>query len=276
MGGPLIRFRGKLVLITGASAGIGRATASRFCSEGAKVLALARSKERLESLRAESADAARLVPVVADVADGPRMEAAAAAILREHGVPDVVVANAGIGLDARFEETSDEALRALFEVNVLGVYRTVRPFLLGMVRRGSGRILFVSSVVGRRGTPHYSGYAASKFALHGMAGALRAELHGTGVTVGLVCPSTTRTEFQEHSLRRGPGQRRVRVASHSAESVARAIVRMAGSRRRETVLGLEGKLLVWTNALAPGFLDWLLARLLVRREPQENPLSERR
>ncbi len=270
------RFEGKLVLVTGASVGIGRAAASAFAAEGAKVLALARSRERLESLAAESGGPPRVHPIVADVADGPGMAAASSAILRDHGVPDIVIANAGIGLDARFEETTDEALRTLFEVNVLGVFRTVRPFLPGMVRRGSGRILFVSSVVGKRGIPHYAGYAASKFALHGMADALRGELRGTGVTVGVVCPSSTTTEFRERALRHGPAQPRVRVAFHSAESVARAILRMAASRRRERVLTLEGKLMVWTNAVAPRFLDWLLARILVRRNSQKSSLSESR
>jgi len=276
VGGPVIRFRGKLVLITGASAGIGRATALHFSREGAKVLALARSRERLERVRAEAPEGGPIVPVVADVADGGQMASAAATILREHGVPHVVVANAGIGLDARFEETTDEALRSLFEVNVFGVYRTVRPFLPGMVERGSGRILFVSSVAGKRGTPHYSAYCASKFALHGMADALRAELWGTGVTVGVVCPSTTETEFQERALRMGPSQRRIRIASHSAESVARAIVRMSSSRRREVVLSAEGKLLVWVGAIAPGFLDGLLGRLLVRRRGHEASWSDKR
>ena len=259
-------LRDKLVLVTGASAGIGRAAALAFAREGARVVASARSKERLESLAAEAAGPGSIVPRVADVADGPAMEALARDVAATLGVPDVIVANAGMGHDARFAMTSDDDLHRILEVNVVGVVRTIRPFLPAMTARGSGRILMISSVVGKRGTPNYAAYSGSKHALHGMAEALRPELYGTGVTVGLVCPSSTETEFDERKLRAGVGQRRVRVQRHSAESVARAIVAMARSRRREVVLSAEGKFMVWANAIAPGFIDWVLAKALVTKE----------
>lgn len=250
------------VLVTGASSGIGRASALTFARDGSTVLAVARDAGRLAALAAEAPG--RIVPLPADVADAASMEGLAARVLREHGVPDVVVANAGIGLDARFEATTDEALRRLFEINVFGVWRTVRPFLPGMRARRSGRILLVSSVVGKRGTPNYSAYSASKFALHGAADALRAELWGTGVTVGLVCPSSTTTEFQERIVREGVPQHRVRITSHTPESVAEAIVRMARSRRREIVLSAEGRTMSLLNRIAPRLMDWILWRTLVR------------
>lgn len=256
-------FAGRLVLITGASAGIGRATAAAFVQRGARVLGLARSRERLDSLAHELGGPPHLIPIPADVADAASMQAAALKVGTEFGVPDVVVANAGIGLDALFTETSDEALRAVLEVNVLGTVRTVRPFLPQMVSRGSGRILLISSIVGKRGIPHYAAYSASKFALHGMADALRCELWRSGVSVGVVCPPSTRTEFHDRLLRHGPAQRRSRLRRHHADSVARAIVRMAGSRRREVVLSAEGKLLTLANAAAPRLVDWLLARTLL-------------
>ena len=184
---------GRLVLITGASAGIGRVTALAFAALGDRVVAVARSADKLDTLRGESE---RIIPIVADVTDGPAMEAMAARVLDEHGVPDVVIANAGIGLDALFVETTDEALRRVLEVNVVGVYRTARPFVGPMCERGSGRILLVSSIVGKRGVPHYTGYSASKFALHGIADALRGELWGSGVSVGVVCPASTETDFR--------------------------------------------------------------------------------
>ena len=135
-----------------------------------------------------------------------------------------------------------------------------------MIERGSGRILFVSSIVGKRGTPYYSAYSASKFALHGLADALRAELVGTNVSVGLVDPSSTESHFQDNLLRDGPQQNRSRPRRHSAEAVADAIVRMAESRRREVILGFEAKLLHWANVVAPGFVDRLLAKKLRRSE----------
>ena len=259
-----IDLAGKHVLITGASWGIGHAAARAFVAEGAVVLAVARSKDRLDALAAELGGPARVATFVADVSDGPAMEALARAVIAGHGVPDVVIANAGLGMDARFEATTDDDLRKIFEVNVFGVVRTIRPFLPGMVARGRGRILVVSSVVGKRGIPNYAAYSGSKFALHGMADALRPELYGTGVTVGIVCPSSTTTEFAERKLRSGPPQKNVRVQKHSAESVARALVRMARSRRREMILSPEGKLMNAVNRLAPGLLDWILAKALVK------------
>jgi short-subunit dehydrogenase len=250
------------VLLTGASSGIGRASALAFARGGATVLAVARDAARLDALAAEVPG--RIVPLPADVADGASMEALASKVLAGHGVPDVVVANAGMGHDARFEATTDEALRRLFELNVFGVWRTVRPFLPGMRERGAGRIVIVSSVVGKRGTPNYSAYSASKFALHGAADAMRSELWGTGVTVGLVCPSSTTTEFQQRIVREGIPQKRVRVAAHPPESVAAAIVRMASSTRREIVLSAEGRAMNVVNRIAPGLMDWILWRTLVK------------
>jgi short-subunit dehydrogenase len=259
------RLSGRKVLITGASSGIGRAAVEAFVGEGAFVVAVARSTDRLDALARELGGSARVAAHGADVSDGPAMEALARTILATHGVPDVIVANAGIGMDARFEVTPDDAWRRLFEVNVFGVVRTIRPFLAGMTARGSGRILIVSSVVGKRGVPNYAAYSGSKFALHGIADALRPELHGTGVTVGIVCPSSTTTEFSDRKLREGPAQRNVRVQKHSAESVARGLVRMALSRRREIVLSPEGKFMNVVNRLAPGVLDWVLAKALVKK-----------
>ena len=256
---------GRRVLITGASSGIGRSAAEAFVGEGAVVLAVARRKDLLDALSAELGGPARVAVFCADVADGAAMETLAREILGAHGAPDVIVANAGLGMDARFTETSDDAWRKVLEVNVFGVVRTIRPFLPAMIARGSGRILIVSSVVGKRGVPNYAAYSGSKFALHGMADALRPELHGTGVTVGIVCPSSTTTDFEDKKLRSGPAQAKVRVQKHSPESVARALVRMARGTRREMVLSPEGKLMNGMNRLAPGILDWILAKALVRK-----------
>jgi len=261
-----MRFDGKRVVVTGASSGIGRATAVAFAAAGARVIATARSESRLRSLAGELGGPPRLTPLVVDVTEAASVETMAARVLEDGGAPDIVVANAGIGLDALLVETSEESLKAVFETNVYGVVRTLRCFVPGMVERGSGRLVLVSSVVGKRGIPHYSVYSGSKFALHGIADALRAELHGSGVSVGVICPASTETEFAGRRLREGPSQKPVRPGRHTPDSVARAILRMAGSRRREMVLTPEGKALAWANVFLPGILDGFLARMLVRRK----------
>jgi len=260
------RFDERLVLITGASSGIGKAAVERFVEAGARVVAVARDLDRLRTLADSLGGTNAVIPIEADVTDARAMQSMVRRTIDEAGVPDIVVANAGIGLDALFVETSDESLHQVFDVNVFGLVRSVRPFLPGMLERGSGRILLISSIVGKRGIPHYSAYSASKFALHGMAEALRSELHGSGVTVGLVCPSSTDTEFEQRRLSEGPRQRRVRPRSHSADFVARAILRMAGSRRRELLLAVDAKLLNLANRLVPGLVDGMLSRMLTRKK----------
>ena len=104
-------------------------------------------------------------------------------------------------------------------------------------------------------------YSASKFALHGMADSLHAELVGTGVSLGVICPSSTVSEFHDRQMSEGPAQRRVRPRRHPVESVSRALVRMARSRRREMVLSLEGKAMTLVDAIAPRLADRILARL---------------
>jgi len=260
-----VRLDGSLVLITGASTGIGAAAAREFIRAGSRVVGVARARDKLEALSRELGGPERFVPLAADVTDPASMDAMAGEVLGRIGVPDVVVANAGVGLDALFVETTDEAMQAVLDVNVFGLLRTVRPFLPRMIERGSGRVLFISSVVGKRGIPHYSAYAASKWALHGMADALHCELRGSGVSLGVVCPTSTTSEFHERILREGPRQRRVRPREQSAETVARAIVRMARSRRREMVLSVEARFMVFVDHIAPKLVDAVLTRMMLGR-----------
>ena len=257
------RFKDKLVLITGASAGIGKVTAREFVAAGARVIGTGRNRERLEAVKAELGGE-RFVPVIADVADASSMAAMVTRVLGEVGLPDIVIANAGIGHDAHFVDTSEEAWRELFEINVFGVVRTIRPFVPGMIKRGSGRIVLISSVVGKRGIPHYSAYSASKFALDGIADVLRVELVGTGVSLGTVYPSSTVSEFQDRTERVGLERKPKRPQRHPTINVARAILRMSASTRPEMLLSFEGNFMALVDKISPRLVDVILSRVLRR------------
>ncbi|MCY4392557.1 MAG: SDR family oxidoreductase [Chloroflexi bacterium] len=186
-----------VVVITGASAGIGRATAVRFAREGANVVLAARSQERLERLaeRLEERFSVETLVAQCDVREHEDLDALVETAIARFGRIDVLVNNAGFGLYGRVEDTPEGAFRDLLETNVLGTHQAIRAVLPHMRRQGSGHIVNVGSVVGKRSWPYHGAYAASKFALTGLTQALRGELAGSGVTVSLVLPASTDTEF---------------------------------------------------------------------------------
>ncbi len=186
-----------VVVITGASAGIGRATAVRFASEGAALVLAARSQERLQRLaeRLEQRFGVDTLAVPCDVRQREQVDALVEAAIASFGRIDVLVNNAGYGLYGRIEDTPEAAFRDVLETNVLGVHHAIRAVLPHMRCQGWGHIVNVGSVVGKRSWPYHGAYAASKFALTGLTQALRGELAGSGVSVTLLLPASTDTEF---------------------------------------------------------------------------------
>ena len=186
-----------VAVITGASAGIGRATAVRFAREGATLVLAARSEDRLAKLaeRLEERFGVETLVVSCDIRQREEVDALIEAAIATFGRIDVLVNNAGYGLYGRVEDTPEDAFRGLLETNVLGVHNAIRAVLPHMRRQGSGHIVNVGSIVGKRSWPYHGAYAASKFALTGLTQALRGELAGSGVSVTLVLPASTDTEF---------------------------------------------------------------------------------
>ena len=182
-----------VVVITGASAGIGRATARELAGVGANVVVGARRKERLEALEAEYPG--KIVAVEMDVRspdDGRRLVAAA---VERFGRLDTLVANAGIGMYGSILDHSDEALTTMLDTNVAGTVWPIRAAVPEMFKAGQGDIVIVASVAGFRGGHDEAVYAATKFAQVGLAGALDRELREHGIRVTTIGPAGTSTEF---------------------------------------------------------------------------------
>ena len=186
-------------LVTGGSSGIGRAIALALAADGAAVTICGR---RGDALRAVAAEADALHPVVADVTDEASVENLYREAEAARGPFDIVVANAGIASSAPAWKTSLADWKRTLDVNLTGAFLTVRPALKGMAERKRGRIVFIASVAGLRGSAYVAPYVASKHGVVGLMRALAAELLMTGVTVNAVCPGYVETEMLEQSIRR--------------------------------------------------------------------------
>ena len=192
---------GPTVLITGASSGIGRATALYLAEKGYSVIGTSRSASRLAEIEAEaSRRGLSLAAVELDINSDEDVDRTLPRIIEDHGTIEALINNAGYGLWGPVETLSIDELKAQFETNLFAALRLIKAVLPGMVSQGRGTIVNISSVAGRLATPFNGGYAASKFALEGLSEALRVELWPLGVRVVVVEPGLFRTAFQENQV----------------------------------------------------------------------------
>lgn len=197
---------GLTAVVTGASSGIGEALALRLARGGARVALVARRADRLEALaRQIAALGTEALVVPCDVADRAASEAAAARVVEHFGGVDLLVNNAGYGHHRRFLDWDVDDIERMMQVNFFGALYWTKALLPQMVARRRGWVVFVASVAGKLGVPEESAYAASKFAMVGLAEALSYEVEDDGVHVLTVCPGAIRTDFfDEEALRRMP------------------------------------------------------------------------
>jgi short-subunit dehydrogenase len=207
------------VLVTGASTGIGRATARLLAQKGARAWAAARDAQRLESLAAEHS---AIVPVPADVAD----DTDRTSLVKACEPVDVLVNNAGLGWKGVVESMPPENVRQLFEVNVLALIDLTQRVLPGMLERRRGHIVNVGSIAGYVAAPGETVYCATKFAVQGFTEGLRREVARRGVKVTLIAPGPIKTEFMAR-IRTGEPAAEAGALDYGLppESVAKAIVR---------------------------------------------------
>ena len=243
-------------IVTGATKGIGRATARALAGRGAKLGLIARNEDDLSAFAEELGDGA--VPLKADVADREAVTGAIESFVEQAGGLELAVANAGIARYAPFAEQDPEDVEAMVHTNVLGTINTVRAALTPMLDSGRGHIVVISSGAGLRAFPWAAVYGATKAANKGFAEAIRHELSGSGVSLTTVYPGEVQTSIHAEATQL-PDWRN----SHDAirpELVAEAAIEAVEADRREVHIPAQVRLLA-LNSLAPGLVDRLLAMI---------------
>jgi NAD(P)-dependent dehydrogenase (short-subunit alcohol dehydrogenase family) len=260
-----------VVVVTGASSGIGRATALAFAQAGARVVLAARREEALHEAAAEcrryGSDA---LAVPTDVRDRAAVERLADQARETFGGVDVWVNNAGVTLLGRFEDAPEDLWREVLEINFFGTVNGARA-ALPLLRDRGGTLINVGSVNSRVGAPYASAYVASKFAVRGFAECLRDELRGEGVDVCTVMPASIDTPLFQHAANfAGRPVKPLRPVIRP-ERVAATIVRCAKRPRREVVVGLSGRQLIALHDLALPVFERVMSRNVDREHFQQRP-----
>ena len=247
---------GRVAAITGASSGIGLACAKHLAAEGMAVVLGARRTSLLESTAAQiRAAGGRAAIAPMDVVREEDVQALVATATREFGRLDVMICNAGFGYYGTIEDTPPDVMLRMMNVNYMGTFYGARAALPVFRAQNAGHLIFVSSIVGRRGIAFMGGYSATKAAQAGLAESLRTEFAGTPIHVSCVYPISTRTEFRD-AMVRDYGQNVSGLGpKQSVDDVARAIVRCVHRPHPEVYPYKPSRLLTLMNHAAPAFAD---------------------
>lgn len=263
------RYANQVIVLTGASAGIGRALALELAGERPRLVLAARDAGRLEEVAAACRErGAEALVVPTDVTDEAACRDLVARTVAAFGAIDALVLNAGVSMWARFEEITDLSIfERLMRVNYHAcVWLTAAA--LPHLRRSRGQFVVVASLAGLAGVPTHTAYAASKHALIGFFDSLRAELAGSGVAVTIVAPDFVLSEIHRRAL--GPDGRALGKSPleegriMTAERCARAIHCAMARRQRLAILSLRGRVGRWVRLVAPELIDWIARRAIAR------------
>jgi len=253
----------KRILLTGASAGIGEVLASLLANEGADLVLLARRKERLQKISEkikQQQRSGKVILIDGDITVPEVRHRAVQSAVKQLGGLDILINNAGVGATALIENTTQETLRRMFEVNFFALFELTQLALPHLKRGTQPMVVNLSSVVGLRGVPHYGAYGAAKFAVSGLSEVMRAEFAQNGIDVLLVCPGTTQTEFfdvlyQSTSAPSLPKHRPV-----TSEHVAVRIVRAMKRGTHKIIPYFPAAFLEKLNRFFPRFVDWVMTK----------------
>ena len=258
---------GRVAAITGASSGIGLACALHLARAGVAVVLGARRTALLESAAAQiQAAGGRAVVTPMDVVREADVQALAATATRDFGRLDIMICNAGFGYYGTIEDTPPDVMQRMMNVNYMGTYYGARAALPIFRAQKSGHLIFVSSIVGRRGIAFMGGYSATKAAQAGLAESLRTEFAGSPIHVSCVYPISTRTEFHDAMSRDYGHEVSGLGPKQSVDDVARAIVRCVQRPRPEVYPHGPSRALTLMNHVAPAVTDRFVQKFGRRRD----------
>lgn len=255
-------YSGKIVVITGASSGIGKESASEFAKLRASVVLVSRDKDKLEEVAKELSQYQTQILVCAcDISQKDQVNQMSKQVLEKFGTVDVLVNNAGFGIYGNFNDLKAEGIESQMATNYLGMVYCTKTFLPKMLEQKSGHIVNVASVAASFGIPGMAGYCASKFAMLGFSESLYHELKGSGIGITVVSPIMVKTNFFNHnSFNKMPRY----TTALSANTVAKAVVRAASSPRLEIVVPQFVRIAIWFKQTFPYLINPIVG-LIFRR-----------
>src|SRR5271165_6098156 len=258
-----MELAGKVVVVTGASMGIGEAIAKIFCDQGASVVLLSRDTGRVDAARERIGHPEKTLAMACDVRHREDIDRAVGLTLHHFQRIDVWVNNAGHGLMDSVAQVDMAKLREMFDTNLFGAVAAMQAVIPVMRRQGGGTIINISSVAGHIPLPFHAGYSATKFALNAMGKAAGVELKKDGIRVLTVCPGYVRTDFSKNVVL-GNEQKKVRpdsVKGISAERVAQATLRGYLKQKREVIVPWTMYVPQKIYQLFPRLVEWAMGRM---------------
>jgi short-subunit dehydrogenase len=263
-------MEGKVVVVTGASMGIGEEIAKVFADHGASVVLLSRDASRAEAARHRVGHTERTLALACDVRRREEVDRVLGLTLHHFDRVDVWVNNAGVGIRDSVADMEMSACRELFETNFFGMIHCMQAVIPPMREEGGGTIINISSVAGHIPVAFLAPYSASKFAMNALGKGARVELKRDNIHVLTVCPGYVRTDFGEHVVANRRGNVRPEsVQGVTAERVARATYNGYRNRKREVIVPWTMIPVVKLYQLLPGFVEWGMARAMKRRAKPE-------
>ena len=256
-----MELSGKVVVVTGASMGIGEAIAKIFADQGASVVMLSRDAGRVEAARGRVGNGERTVAMACDVRHREDVDRALGLTLHHFQRIDVWVNNAGHGLLDSVAQMDMAACREMFDTNFFGAVAAMQAVIPVMRQQGGGTIINISSVAGHIPIPFHAAYSATKFALNAIGKAAGVELKKDGIHVLTVCPGRVRTPFSENAVRGNEVKRVGSGRGITAERVAQATLRGYLKRKREVIVPWTMYVPVKIYQHFPGLVEWAMGRM---------------